>query len=187
MTKSNGVQAGFVPARTRGSRKPRSFRQRRVFGTAGGTPPVRRHFVASATCMRMRCTRPHPAGPMRGTLASLAQGSGVIPSQNNRGTAGVGRCGVISSVSSGSRDRSAAQQHICCCDYAWPPRRGDLSRRRQLFAFPGYNLSFEFPPAERRKARSARPTQPASIGTRLTNENVSWSPGSSSKNSIAPD
>jgi hypothetical protein len=35
--------------------------------------------------------KPHPAGPMRGTLASLAQGSGVIPSQNNRRTAGVGR------------------------------------------------------------------------------------------------
>jgi hypothetical protein len=85
------VQAGFVPARTRGSRKPRSFRQRRVFGTAGGTPPVRRHFVASAPCMRNAMHKPHPAGPMRGTLASLAQGSGVIPSQNNRRTAGVGR------------------------------------------------------------------------------------------------
>lgn len=84
------MQAGFVPATWR-PLEAAKFQAKASFWRC------RRHTARQAAFCRFRdmhenaMHKPHPAGPMRGTLASLAKGSRRYSSQDNRGTAGAGK------------------------------------------------------------------------------------------------
>jgi hypothetical protein len=81
------MQAGFVPA-DMWPLKAAKFQAKASFRRC------RRHTARQAAFCRFRdmhesaMHKPHPAGPVRGTLASLAKGSRRCSSQNNRRNSG---------------------------------------------------------------------------------------------------